>query len=292
MNLADHVAVENDGIPRRAAISKEECRRILSPETSQAVVLTDVIPQWPAATKWSFENLKLMCGEDTVILSDDLADPKHFRKRTLGEYLEYVVNPLEHPLSQEIEGVVWYAGYYSPFARHPELLRDFAPPEFLESWFEHLQGPMVDWYHRGFGWLLIGPAGTKTAPHFDLLSTHAWTAQIQGRKRFVFYPPDRQEPFDDVERVMKQKPVEVLLRAGEFMIIPADWCHAAYAIEPSCTLTFNFVNQTNFSRFLHSTYTSPGKWQSKVKDLELRAALGLSPLELAAPTSKERNANF
>jgi hypothetical protein len=38
------------------------------------------------------------------------------------------------------------------------------------------------------------------------------------------------------------------------------------------------VNHTNFSRFLHSTYTSPGKWQSKVRDPRLRAMMGLPEL--------------
>jgi ribosomal protein L16 Arg81 hydroxylase len=138
---------------------------------------------------------------------------------------------------------------------------------------------MVDWYQRGFGWLLIGPAGTQTAPHYDLFSTHAWTAQLQGKKRFVFYPPDRQEPFDDVERVMStQEPVETIIERGDLLIIPADWCHAAQSLEASMTLTYNFVNQTNFGRFLQATYAYPEKWQIKAKDPELRQSMGLGPI--------------
>lgn len=270
-------------IERKTCLSREETRSALDAESSQAIVLTDVVPHWPAFERWSFENLAYCCGDDPLVLSDDLANPSVYRKRTLRDYIAYVQDPKGHPLSREIDGVVWYAGYYSPFAKHPEMLQEFTTPECLDSWFEHLQGPMADWYQRGFGWLLIGPAGTQTAPHFDLFSTHAWTAQLQGKKRFIFYPPDRQEPFDDVERVMRQEPVETIIERGDLLIVPADWCHAAQSLEASMTLTYNFVNQTNFGRFLQSTYAYPEKWQIKAKDPQLRAAMGLAPLSAPMP---------
>jgi len=262
-------------IPRVRGLRREEMLPFLDKATSQAVILTDIVSDWPAFKKWTPSFIEEVCGADQVVVSDDLAEPQHLQKISLADYLEYMRDPEGHWLTKKKPEVVWYAGYYSPLKHHPELLDDFSVPDCLDSWFVHLDEPMQQWYQNGFGWLLLGPAGTKTAAHFDLFNTHAWTAQIMGTKRFIFFPPDRKEPFDDLERITQQEPIEVVLAPGEFMVIPADWCHAAEALEPSMTLTFNFVNQTNFSRFLHAIYLYQEKWQIKAKDPEIRKKMGL-----------------
>ena len=38
-------------------------------------------------------------------------------------------------------------------------------------------------------WIFVGPVGTYTPLHVDPWETHAWFAQVRGRKRFAVFPP-------------------------------------------------------------------------------------------------------
>jgi len=61
------------------------------------------------------------------------------------------------------------------------LKNDFALPHFAHDWFGKL--PKRD--DPCFRWIFLGPGGSKTPLHVDPCLTHAWLAQIRGRKRFV-----------------------------------------------------------------------------------------------------------
>ncbi|MCB0322492.1 MAG: cupin-like domain-containing protein [Bdellovibrionales bacterium] len=265
-------------IERVPTLSREQCKEILAGETSRPIVLTEETKEWKARSRWSLASFKQRFGGDSLILTDDLGNATQFKKRPLAEYIDYVQSPEQHSLGQIAPGIRWYAGFYSPFSLHPELLEEFQAPTCIDNWFRFLQAGMDEWYIRGFGWLLIGPSGTKSAAHFDLFDTHAWTAQLEGRKRFFLYEPDRSDPYNrDVDAALQRPLYETVLNTGELLIIPNNWCHAAVSLEPSMTLTFNFLNETNFGPFLKSLYEDRNKWESKFAADDLRMKLGMPP---------------
>ena len=106
----------------------------------------------------------------------------------------------------------------------------------------------------------MGPAGIHSKLHVDIWHTDAWLCNLQGRKRFsVFHPAHKKylQGKDDkwvdlsnpdmarYPEFNRAAPVEFVLEAGEMLYIPRKWPHAAVALEPSLSLSANFLAKCN-----------------------------------------------
>jgi ribosomal protein L16 Arg81 hydroxylase len=69
-------------------------------------------------------------------------------------------------------------------------------------------------------------------------------------------------------------PFEVVLHPGEVLFIPANWYHYVVSLDPSISLTFNFINAANFGAHFMSTVTDLPAWSRKLDKARLRTALG------------------
>jgi|GEM_PF-1892161 len=121
--------------------------------------------------------------------------------------------------------------------------------------------------------------------HVDTHHTHAWLWQVQGKKRAYFWPakidvdPWQKTASDDDTRVQRidnsfeqvaigedadlqtlfdhAEPVVVDLPAGHIALVPAGWWHTTQTLEPSITLSGNFVSPDVVRDFLCSVERSP-----------------------------------
>jgi hypothetical protein len=272
-------------IERKHALSADEFLNEHLRGQGLPVIVTDATDDWNARA-WSFDFFSENYGFDGVIVTDRLVKPTVTRKVLLCEYMDYVLRPESSRLASIQTPSPLYMNHYSPFVPHPELLDEFRDPYFVDNWFRNLTGAAADWYNDEFGWVFIGPAGTITPLHRDLFSTHAWLAQIHGRKRFFLFAPDDgvnlggdglnpAEP--DLEKFPEYTgahPFEVVLHPGEVLFIPANWYHYVVSLDPSISLTFNFINAANFGAHFMSTVTDLPAWSRKLDKARLRTALG------------------
>ena len=138
------------------------------------------------------------------------------------------------------------------------LMRDFEVPRFAHDWFNKLpkkEDPL-------FRWIFLGPGGSKTPLHVDPCLTHAWLAQIRGRKRFILYKPahlkhlyDAAGQPADVRTPDRTRyptfdhatPYEVVLGPGDLLFVPAGWAHQVECVDDSISLTHNFLPKQNFN---------------------------------------------
>lgn len=126
--------------------------------------------------------------------------------------------------------------------------------------------------------IFIGVPGCTTRLHFDTQHTHAWLAQVQGRKQFVLFAPGDAEklrlhaweeragsnpgeglrravdPADPPDRrvyprVYEARPFVATLSPGEIILIPCGWWHYARCLDVCVTLMRNFANSANSDRF-------------------------------------------
>jgi ribosomal protein L16 Arg81 hydroxylase len=109
---------------------------------------------------------------------------------------------------------------------------------------------------------MIGPKNSQTKLHYDFLDSHAYLAQIVGRKRCLLFSPDdspglysgKVDPdrpdWDKYPLFRQVTTYFCILEPGEILFIPSRWWHHVVALEKSITLNYNFFNRINFDAYL------------------------------------------
>jgi [protein]-arginine 3-hydroxylase / protease len=269
------IAVERRESPTRAEFEKQYLSR-----SSRPVILTDVVSSWPAFRKWNFNFFAARYGDEDVIASDQLRSPtKMFRMKL--RTLVNVCHPSGEPeLAQSPRSPLYFG--FQPFLQHPELIADFSQPSVVDCIYENSPGELYQWYVEHFGVILIGSAGTVTALHADLFGTHAWLAQICGRKHWLLFAPGDAQNLDGgkanllqpdlaiVPRLQTAQPYEAIVEPGELIFVPQGWYHHVVSLDASISLSFNFVNQTNFVAHVLGISRDFAHWSKRIKSLEDR----------------------
>jgi hypothetical protein len=244
------------------------------------VVVTDALKTWPARAKWNFDFFKSRYGSERVVPSiwpgnkylkviqfgdyiDSLDDPY---RPTPGFWIDLATKlPCEAP--SQPPGTPLYLTGWKGFNVHPELLEDVQlSPKFVDDWIPLLPAPFrkvleetTKYLSGGF---LIGPAGSIATLHFDILHTHAYLAQIAGRKKCVLFSPEDSEylyggkvdptrpDFERFPLLRRATRYECILEPGELLFMPSDWWHHVEALEKSITVGYNFFNRVNFGAYI------------------------------------------
>lgn len=111
-----------------------------------------------------------------------------------------------------------------------------------------------------YRWFLIGPERSGSCVHIDPLGTSAWNTLLQGRKRWVLFPPGTSKTIvkgldvikkgeddeavnyfvDILPRILKTykvQSIEFTQEAGETVFVPGGWWHAVLNIEDTIAVT-------------------------------------------------------
>ncbi|KAL9181725.1 hypothetical protein ACHAXT_012068 [Thalassiosira profunda] len=117
-----------------------------------------------------------------------------------------------------------------------------------------------------YRWILIGPERSGTGMHVDPLMTNAWVTILQGKKRWLLFPPDTPHEsigmHDDEPQIpssiwfrdyydkvtlptwpKRYRPVEVLQCPGETVYVPAGWPHLVLNLALTVAVTHNYASE-------------------------------------------------
>ena len=153
------------------------------------------------------------------------------------------------------------------FDLHPELLDDISQNlKSVEDWLplfppalRKVMNETTSYYSHG---ILIGPANSKSHLHQDFLHSHAYLAQIAGRKKCTLFSPEDSAALyngdvDPDRPALDRFPLfrnatafECVLEPGEMLFMPSLWWHHVIALESSITVNCNFFNRANFTAYL------------------------------------------
>ena len=252
---------ETNAVPRIDRLSPRSFRSEFV-ACNRPVVIAGVADRWPALALWNTAYLKRALPEAEVPVEvwergEPGNDPADYRRSVrretmpLGRFLDLLPGTgggtCSHYLAQ------------SPILKWaPRLHKDFRPPE------EYMKVPgflpkTLAARLRLEPALWIGPAGAVTTLHFD--STHNLFVQISGAKKVILVPPaqssllyypcrdfGRNLHFSPVDvehpdlkrhpRFARATPLEITVRPGEMLYIPATWWHYLRALETSFSLNF------------------------------------------------------
>ncbi|MGI9291941.1 MAG: cupin-like domain-containing protein [Gammaproteobacteria bacterium] len=163
-----------------------------------------------------------------------------------------------------------------PYLRHISLNRTaqsirqyikdpvaFSPNWVTSPWLDRWGGPEI----------FIGQAGTTFGHvHRDHVNVHVGFVQLQGEKELILFPPDdepyvyacqgREFPYQDrathvryvdlqdyeqFPLLRKASPRRIVLRAGQALLMPANWWHTTYNHSDSVSYSIRIVNATNIA---------------------------------------------
>lgn len=250
--------------------------------SGRPVIVTGVLDTWPARTKWNFDFFKSRYGSERVVPTIWPGD-KYLKVIQFGDYIDSLDDPqrptpgfwidlatkLPCNAPPQPPGTPLYLTGWRAFNLHPELLEDVElSPKFVEDWMPLLPPPFrkvleetTKYLSGGF---LIGPAGSVATLHSDILHTHAYLAQIAGRKKCVLFSPDdspylyqgkvdpTQSDFEKFPLLRRATAFECILEPGELLFMPSDWWHHVVALEKSITVSYNFFNRVNFGAYMQA----------------------------------------
>jgi Cupin-like domain/F-box-like len=258
--------LEHDNVERidGGAVSSEEFREQFE-KPGVPVVVTGIVPQWPASSKWSKERLRETCA-----FAPFIAGGYDFAMRDYLDYSDRIEGRCDQPLYL----------FDSGFARKaPQLAADYTVPDyFADDLFQHLGEDMRPHYR----WLIVGPKHSGSSFHKDPNATSAWNACVYGSKKWILFPPNTPPPgvhptadesdvtaplsvmewylnfYDEArEAGALVGAVECIVRAGELVFVPAGWWHCVVNLEWSAAVTQNYVSSVNFARVAHWLRTRP-----------------------------------
>ncbi|KPX55521.1 segment 12/17 [Pseudomonas amygdali pv. hibisci] len=213
---------------------------------ARPVLIRGLTDGWPARRKWTHDFFARHFGEVLVsVCRSNGRDPQQMR---LDDYLQYLDASLDRdPL---------YLSNWVFERTCPQLLDDYTNP----SLFERLESRLPEHLRPQWRWMFIGPAGSGTHLHVDVLDTSAWNAVITGRKRWRFYAPEQQPllyqgKVDCFSPDLEAYPlfadahaIECVQQPGDLVFTPSGWWHQVINERAGISVTENFINRANLER--------------------------------------------
>ncbi|KAI8924037.1 hypothetical protein BC831DRAFT_467704 [Entophlyctis helioformis] len=266
------------------------------------VIVRDAASGWAANTEWSIENLVWKYGNTKFkVGQDDEGFPVRMK---LKYYLHYAIAD-EHGAKADDSPLYIFESSFAhrdaeiqadiggqhdqDKADDPDqngdsrrvldtpksnLLNDYSIPKFFTDDLFKLVGQRRRPPYR---WIVIGPPRSGTGVHIDPLGTSAWNTLLQGRKRWVLFPPGAPREIIDPKprdwdneaaswfafsypRLQQPHPdspanrsyaqvlgmIEFVQQPGETVFVPGGWAHAVMNLDFTVAVTHNYCSRTNF----------------------------------------------
>ncbi|KAI3635542.1 hypothetical protein MIR68_006180 [Amoeboaphelidium protococcarum] len=279
---------------------------------SQPVLIDNIMNWWPAMRKWNkqffkssptCQNLMFRVGED------DSGRPVRLSMKDYLRYCKHLAPQEDSPLyifdssfgRQKLSNTTQESSSTTRSklklnVTNSKLVDDFRVPEFFQQDLFDLEE--VRSKRPPHRWIVIGPARSGTNLHQDPLGTSAWNALIQGRKRWILFPPKTRkellsrQPGDDYSqyathldnegitwfhtvynKILSLTPeqqkslriVDFIQERGQCVYVPPGWHHVVINLDFSIAVTQNLSHPLNAEYSWLKTRNARPKFAAKLK---------------------------
>lgn len=205
---------------------------------------------WTAVEKWNFKSFRRFKDRLFKVGEDDDGYKVKVKMKYFLKYLQE--NKDDSPLYV-------FDGSYDMDGVSKALLDEYHVPSYFPDDLFYLVGEKRRPPYR---WFLVGPERSGTCVHIDPLGTSAWNTLLQGKKRWVIFPPgtakniakgtDVIKKGEDDEAInyfvdllprIKDKygaevhVIEFMQLPGDTVFVPGGWWHAVLNVEDSIAIT-------------------------------------------------------
>ena len=152
--------------------------------------------------------------------------------------------------------------------------------DWLNEWWELRNGSE---YRNDYRFVYIGPKNSWTPFHADVFGSFSWSANIVGKKRWIFFPPGEEvklkdslgnlvydvESSESDEMEAKNgcaQRFEIIQGAGEIIFVPSGWHHQVLNLEDTISINHNWLNGCNIGYVFQLLQAELRKVELEIKD--------------------------
>ncbi|MEL7003293.1 MAG: cupin-like domain-containing protein [Bacteroidota bacterium] len=205
-------------------------------------VLEGMSDKWAARKYWTLDSLDSKYGDNLVKVTRSSDESETMM--SLNSYIHYIRTTDDaHP---------YYLKDWVFSDDFPSMRNDYEVLPHFENWLDNLPQDL----DPKFRWLYIGPKYSYSKLHLDILLTNAWNIIFEGRKLWLFFPPNGDVTMENTQfdqgfpeyrfpNVVGAEGYYAIQEPGEIMFTPGSWYHQVYNLEHTVALTENYVNHMN-----------------------------------------------
>ncbi|KAM3703940.1 hypothetical protein ACB098_04G134400 [Castanea mollissima] len=284
-------------------------------EKNQPVVLTGLMDDWRACKDWVFDNGKpnlhffsTHFGNSTVQVADCGTREFTDQKRVEMSVSEFVDRWLEDSVQEHCSAStdhsnrhpVLYLKDWHFVKEYPEYLAYTTPLFFCDDWLNlYLDNYRMhkdpDTFQENneiscsdYRFVYMGAKGSWTPLHADVFRSYSWSANVCGKKRWLFLSPSQHNLvfdrnmkssvyniFDDVsEKVFPGFTEAIWLdctqEQNEIIFVPSGWYHQVHNLEDTISINHNWFNGYNLSwvwNLLLRDYNEAKEYIEDIRDI-------------------------
>lgn len=236
------------------------------------VILQGLSDDWRSKSEWvrqvdgkGVPNLEYLCdafGTDLVPVYEQLrsgftATRPVQKEMNVYEYAEWW-NSHQQQQGDCLDEFLLYLKDWKFAASHPTYGAYEWPDFFQDDWLNQALG-------NAYKFVYLGPKGTSTVLHADVLRSFSWSTNVCGRKRWYLVPPEHtyllydcfgktlaSHLHADVDNGMgtffpglqeaRKYAIEIIQEAGETIFVPSKWFHTVENLEATLSVNHNWLN--------------------------------------------------
>ncbi|XVF09343.1 hypothetical protein REPUB_Repub07fG0084200 [Reevesia pubescens] len=300
---------------------------------NQPVVLTGLMDDWRASKDWvslnAQPNLSFFSthfGKSKVQVADcgtmEFTDQKRIEMSVL-EFVNHWLQDSRDNLDGNGKSVLYLKDWHF-VKEYPEYLAYRTPLFFTDDWLNlYLDNYRMhddpDTYQENndiccsdYRFVYMGAKGSWTPLHADVFRSYSWSANVCGKKKWLFLPPlqcnllfDRNMKssvyniFDNINETKfpgfkKAIWLECVQEPNEIIFVPSGWYHQVHNQEDTISINHNWFNAYNLSwvwDLLLRDYKEAREYIEDIKDI-CDDFEGLCQRNLAANTGMNFNDFF
>ncbi|KAG6544655.1 hypothetical protein Mapa_013845 [Marchantia paleacea] len=254
---------------------------------NKPVVLTGLMESWRSCEDWVLKsgapNLSFIgenFGSSRVQVADcgrkEFSDQKR-QEMTVRQFVNYW-SGLRDDTAPNLENRLLYLKDWHFVKEFPAYCAYNTPEAFSDDWLNifldtfqmHSVSAEItpkssndDNQCSDYRFVYMGPKGTWTPLHADVLRSYSWSANVCGRKKWLLLPPEQVElvydrfqrdtVYDIYSEVSAQqfpgfsqtRWMECNQGPGEILFVPSGWFHQVTNVEDTISINHNWLNGCN-----------------------------------------------
>ncbi|XP_065917396.1 2-oxoglutarate and iron-dependent oxygenase JMJD4-like isoform X2 [Dysidea avara] len=149
------------------------------------------------------------------------------------------------------------------------------PVIFSSDWLNEYWASRTD-VDDDYKFVYMGPKGSWTPFHADVLRSYSWLTIICGCKDWILFPPGEEDylrdklgnlPFDvGTDYPPQCHPLHVILNSGETIFVPSGWHHQVMNLEDTICINYNWSNACNLDKMFDHLKRSLEEVKKEISD--------------------------